>query len=145
MDIYPADEKGRRVTNTTLNKWMREYGWRERAEDIQIKAIEKVNDEIINLKANLLREQFENGKDIAMKAKQFLMDNGFDSAASAVSAYFSATKEQRLAVGIWEILEKMNKMTDEQLEREILDRVRRASESGQIIDGEEINENDADE
>lgn len=136
MTIFPEDEYGRRPTTRTIRYWRQEYGWDDRADDIELRAIEQVNNEIVIDKANILREQYENSRRIAGKALEYLISGTFDSSSSAVSAYFKATEEQRRSVGISEVIEKMSKMTPAELEDEILKRLRRATEAGQIIEGE---------
>lgn len=134
--VFPDDEFGRKAPRLRIRKWMVEEDWRGRADYVEDKAIEVATKDIINIKADILRKHFEDSVKIAEKALAKLTQDDFDSSASAVAAYFRATEEQRRAVGISEIIEKMTKMTNEELEREILDRIRRATEAGQIIDGE---------
>ena len=136
MDIFPLDEYGRKVNPGTLLNWISRYDWHGRAEILEAKAIEVANEQIISIKATILRQQFEDARRIADKALTHMVSGTFDSSASAVSAYFRATEEQRRAVGISEIIEKMTKMSDAELEKEILERIRQATNAGQIIDGE---------
>lgn len=141
MDIFP-EEDGRRPSYHAIGTWISKYDWQGRAEIIDSKAIEVATESIINIKAEIMRQQFQDSVLIAQKALQHLASGTFDSSASAVSAYFRATEEQRRAVGISEIIEKMLKMNDDELEKEILDRIRRATEAGQIIEGEINGEED---
>lgn len=144
LDVFPLDESGRRPGIATLSDWSVKYDWRGRADLINAKAIEKVNAELVDDKATLLRQQYEDSKTVLKKALEYIVTDGFDSSASAVSAVFKANEEMRRAIGISEIIEKMSKMSNEELEREILDKIRRASEAGQIIDGDISGEEDED-
>lgn len=144
MSIYPEDETGRVVGIPTLRLWRKKYGWEERAADIEQKAIEQADLAMVDVKANILKQQFEDAQKIAAKALFYLTTEEFDSSASAVSAYFRSTEEQRRSVGISEIIEKMTKMSDTELEEELRKRIQRATDAGQLIDAELLSEEDED-
>ena len=139
MDIFPTEERtGRRPNKNSILAWRRRYKWRERADQIEQKAIEKAEIHAIEKKSELLIEQFKNAMEITHLALDYLKTSGFDSAASAVQAYFKGSLEARQAVGLWEIIEKLPTMSNDDLNAEILKRIRQGSEAGQLIEGEEV-------
>lgn len=141
------EENGRRPSWRAIQVWMKSYDWYGRADIINAQAIQVANEQIVIDKAGLLRKQYLNAAMVADRAIEYLVSGTFDSSASAVSAIRWASEEQRRVIGISEVIEKMAKMSDTELQREILDRIRRATEAGQIIDGEledsEISEEDS--
>lgn len=136
----PEDEHGRKPDKETLDGWRTQYMWDARADDLDTKAIELADNSLILQKAEMLKRHAENAKKIADQALEFLVgsEGGFDSSASAVNAYFRGTEEERTARGISDLIIKMSKMSDDDLQKEILERLRRGSENEQIIDSEAV-------
>lgn len=132
MDVFPVDEHGRNPTIHSLKKWRKLYGWDNHADDLDSRAIQIRDDYLVMTKANILKKQADDAALIADKALKYLVSGTFDTSSSAVSAYFRATEEQRLAIGISELVVKMSKMGNEELEREIASRLSRL----EIIEGE---------
>ena len=146
MDAFP-EENGRRPSSHTVHQWMDFYDWRGRADEINARAIEVANTQIVMDKADILRKQYQDSLQIADRAKSYLLDQeiGFDSSASAVSAYFKATEEIRRSVGISELIERLSRMSDAEVEKEIMDRIRRGADSNQFIEGEEVEDTETSE
>lgn len=138
MELIPLDEHGRKPHFTILNRFINMDRWHERADELDAKANAIVESNLIENKVRILKKQAEDSIMLASKAHEHLLVNGFDSSASAVQAYFKATEEQRTVIGLSEILSKLGKMTDDDLMTEIQRRIARASESGQIIDADDV-------
>lgn len=132
MEIFPVDVHGRSPTIHSLKKWRKLYGWDEYADGLDSKALQIRDDYLIMTKANILKKQADDAALIADKALKYLVSGTFDTSSSAVSAYFRATEEQRLAIGISELVVKMSKMGNDELEREITSRLSRL----EIVEGE---------
>ena len=64
------------------------------------------------------------------------MRQGFDSAASAVQGFFRGLEEQRKTAGFSDLLEKLDKMTNNDVEMEIIKLLNRASDNDQVVDVE---------
>ena len=141
------EENGRRPSTHTVHQWMDFYDWQGRADEINARAVEVANTQIVMSKADILRKQFEDSVQIADRAKEYLLDSeaGFDSSASAVSAYYKATEEIRRSVGISELIERLSRMSDAEVEKEIMDRIRRAANANQFIEGEEVEDSETSE
>jgi len=136
--LIPEDAHGRKPNARMIAKWISELMWHERADELDAKAIILSDDALVIQKANMLKRQSENAVAIAEKAKKHIITEEFDSSASAVNAYFRATEEERLTKGIGDMIIKMSKMNNTDLMDEISKRVKRAEESGQIIDAEPV-------
>ena len=134
MEIFPTADDGRKPTIHALKKWRQMYDWDVHADDLDSKAIQIRDDYLVTTKADILKKQADDAAMIAEKALKYLVSGTFDSSASAVSAYFRATEEQRLAIGISELVVKMSKMSNDELEKEIASRLSRL----EIVDAEEV-------
>lgn len=143
--ILPEDEHGRRPSRTQVIKWYQRYGWGERADRLDAKAMAKVETTLVNRKAQLLQHQAEKAFALAGKAHDHLMSGTFDTSAAAVNAYFRATEEIRKVVGLSDLLQRLGEMSDEEVQEEIKRRLVRASEAEQVIDLEEDIGGDNDE
>lgn len=142
-DYLPPDSNGRKPSISTFDNW-KEFGmWNIRADEIDAKAIQLSDEYLIQQKVEMLRRHADQAKSLSDKARDFLITDGFDSSASAVNAYFRGTEEERKARGISDLIEKLSKMTDPELQDKILDMLRRGSENNQIIDSASIEEDNA--
>lgn len=140
-EIIPVDEKGRKPNYPMLVKWLKDLEWHERADELDAKAMVLVDEALVNQKADMLKRQAIDAFAIANKAREFILEDGFDTAASAVNAYFKATEEERITRGIGDFVVKLSKMKDNEIQDEIIKLTNRAADSGQIIlDAEEIEE-----
>ena len=133
MEVIPVDEYGRKPSKDTLVGWRN--SWQIRADDLDQRAIEKVESTLITKKAALLEKQAEDAFALAQHAHQFLISGTFDSSASAVQAYFQATKELRAVIGLSDLLQRLGQMNDEELMKEAMKRIAQAANAGQTIDG----------
>jgi len=138
MEIFPVDEHGRKPTIHSLKIWRKKHGWDEYADELDSKAIQIRDDYLVIRKADNLKKQAADSMLIAEKALKFLVSGTFDTSSSAVTAYFRATEEVRMAIGFSELAEKMSKMGEDELKEEIGKRLKQASEAGQVIEAEEI-------
>lgn len=135
-DIFPIDEHGRKPTIQVLKIWRKKFGWDAHADELDHRAIELRDNYLVLRKADILKKQAEDALKIAEKALQYLTTKDFDTSASAVSAYFKSTEEVRMAIGISELIEKMSKMSEDELKEEIARRLQQAADAGQVIEAE---------
>jgi len=136
MEIFPVAEDGRTATVYTLHGWRKKYAWDLHADELDTKAIQIRDDYLVVRKSDILKKQADDAFLLANKALNFLISGSFDSSSSAVTAYFRATEEVRMAIGISELVEKMSKMSDDELKEEIAKRLQQAANAGQVIEGE---------
>ena len=137
QDAVPETPEGRKPGIQMLRQLRDTYGWNERADVLNAKAIEVVEHQLIDQKATMLKRQAEQALQIANLARDHLVENGFDTSSSAVSALFKATEEERTVRGISEFLMKISRMDSDGVMSEAIKLLKRNSE---VIEGEEITE-----
>ncbi len=136
-EIIP-DYDGHKPSKIQIRRWMMDGAWDEWADEMDAKVEIQVSDALIDKKAQMLIKHQEDAKVLAEKALDYLKVDGFDSSSAAVNAYFKATEEQRKTAGFSDLLERLDKMTNNEVEREIIDRLNRAADNDQIIDTDVI-------
>jgi hypothetical protein len=132
QDAIPEVE-GKKPSTTKLRSFRDGNGWIERADALNQKAIEKVEHKLIDMKSDMLKRQAESAFKIAKVAEDYLLENGFDTAASAVSAIKWAQEEERTVRGVSEMMIKISKMSPDELMQEAAKLLKRNSE---VIDVE---------
>ena len=142
LDDLPTDRYGKRPSLSTLKVWRINRSWDFWADEVDARAIVKVEDSLVLEKAEMLRRHAEVAKTLMEKGAAFLEseDGGFDSSSSAVQAIIKGAELERVSRGIGDLIVKMAQMSDDQVKDKILDLVARASENNQIVEGEEIPE-----
>lgn len=140
IDRIPDSPNGGKPTKVFLLNTKNTRGWSERADAMNTKAIQKVEDQLIDQKAEMLKRQAQQAFEIAERAREHLLENGFDTSSAAVNAIKWATEEERTVRGVSEMMIKISKMTPDELMQEAAKLLKRNSEA---IDGE-IVEEDAD-
>lgn len=139
-EVIPVNEiTNRKPSREMIRRWIMEDGWDVRADELDAKAMILVDDNLISKKAEIIKRHQENAAVLAKKAHEFLMSSdGFDSSSAAVNAYFRATEEERKMASFSDLLEKLGPMKDDDLMKEIINRINRGAENDQIVDGEEV-------
>lgn len=134
------DEYGRVPSVELIKDWKDKYGWEAWADILDAESNALVEVDLINQRAEMLKEQANAGKELWKMGLQYLKseDGGFDSSSAAVQAVIRGTELERTARGIGEVLEKLSKMSNADLQAEIVRQLTRASAAGQVIDTEEI-------
>jgi hypothetical protein len=135
-EIIPPDRDGRKPGMKVIRSWVNGGSWDMMADELDVKVEEQANLSLINAKAEMLRRHQVDAIKLADKAREYLLKEGFDSASSASQTYFRATEEQRKTAGFSDLLERLDKMTNNEVEREIIALLNRGSENEQIIDSE---------
>ena len=136
-DSLPVDEHGRIPDVKLIRRWRNELGWDMRADELDVRAIELVSTDLVNDKANMLRRHAHMGFMLQEAGMAHLISGSFDSSSAAVSAVIRGAELERESRGIGELIVKMSKMSDEDINKEIMSRLARASDAGQVIDAEE--------
>lgn len=132
--MLPPNEYGDVPSLSALNRWRSEMAWEMYADDLDSRAIQISDNNLIATKVAMLKQHQEDAATIAKKALETIKADGFDSSASAVTAYFRATEEQRKTAGFSDLLERLDKMTNNDVEAEIRALLSRASANDQIVD-----------
>lgn len=136
--LIPEDEHGRKPKIPLISKWKTERNWDLRADELDAKAMQIADDEVIKAKAEMLKRQAQIGLELQNKGMEHLRDDGFDTSASAVNAVVRGVDIERSSRGISEFLISMSKMTDADLKAELA-RLAGREEVSNIMDAESIN------
>lgn len=129
---------GQKPSKIQIRRWMYEGAWDEWADEMDARVEIKVSDALIDKKAQMLIKHQADAVELAQKALDHLKTDGFDSSSAAVNAYFKATEEQRKTAGFSDLLERLDKMTNNDVEREIIAMLNRGADNDQIIDSEAV-------
>jgi hypothetical protein len=133
QEALPETPEGRKPGNALLRQYRDTYGWRERADGLNALAIQKADVAAVDNKARLIERQAMQTREIVDRAREKILEEGFDTTASAVKAYFTGIEQERLLVGISNMMVQVSKMTPEKLEARALELLRRRNEA---IEGE---------
>jgi len=133
----PADENNVMPTAATFKFWIDD--WRERAEALDELVMQKLNERLVYEKVEMLKRHSEAGRKMqkmAIDTLEQLKPDDFTS-SSLIRLWAEGIRIERESSGIPEALEKMTKMSDEQLVDEIKDIFSHAPvEFQQIEDGD---------
>lgn len=143
LDKLPKDNLTGRIPDvSSIQKWRIKYGWDAQADELDEKALVLVQNDLIQRKADMLSRQADIGFQLQYLGMAYLVSGSFDSSASAVQAIKVGAELERSSRGISDLIMKISKMSDDELQQEILNQISRASESGQIVEGEEVDTGD---
>lgn len=140
-DENMKDEYGRIPNSTTLSSWMDEKGFRSRADLLDAKAATQIDNELVALKVNMLREQAADFRAIRKKAAKFLLESDFDSSSAAVNAFIRSSQEERIAHGLSKAVQKIAVMDDDDLLKQVRELASKVS--GDILDVDEVEDENA--
>ena len=131
----PEDEQGQRPTFKTIEKWRDEFGWMQRADALDGELSRKLQDEVINKRIKMYEEHVEVSNSLIAKGKDYLENHPIDDMADALKAISLGVEIQRVSVGQIELGQKILRMSDEQLNREIYKLMGKSDElEDEIID-----------
>lgn len=133
----PEDENSRKPTATILADWKRDLSWDLRADDLDSKALQIVDDALIVQKAEMLKKQAKAGATLLQKGLDYLETKEIDSASVAITAIIKGAELERISHGISELMTKLAKMSDSEVANEIA-RLSSRAESADVIDAEEL-------
>lgn len=139
--VIPHDGAGNYPNPRTLITWKNDMKWDWWADSLDSKAIQIREDQLIQQKVDMLARQAEMAKSLQAQGMEYLKREDFDTSASAVSAIIKGAELERVSRGLGETIERISKMNDDELKEEILKRISRAAESGQMtidVTAEEI-------
>jgi len=144
QEIIPEDENGRKPSIPTVAMWRDEMGWDWRADELDAKANSIVDDELINHRVLMLKEQAAIGKELQLKGIEHIREQGFDTSSSALGAVVKGAELERTSRGISERLVKISKLSNDRLLESIGKLLDEANESGEIIDVDAVEDKEDD-
>lgn len=113
------EENGRRPALGTLKDWIGSRGWVERADALDAEVSMKLDNEIIQERVEMFRQHREIGKELRQKGMTYLNEKGIESDNAAIRAIDLGLATERTSVGMAAVLDKISKMSDEQLNKEL--------------------------
>lgn len=141
-ELLPKDENGRVPTLELIADWRHDMEWDLRADDLDSRAMEKVDNELVRRKAEMLKRQADMGKKMAERGMKSLESRAtIKSDMAAIVAVVRGAELERNSLGMSELIEKLAKMSDADIKAEILRLSARAG-SEDVIDAEEVEKKD---
>lgn len=138
-----VDEHGRHPTETTVDMWFYEKGFRARKDLLDARVATQIDDDLVALKVNMLKEQAAGFRAIRQKAEKFLLETDFDSSSAAVNAFIRSSQEERVALGLSKTIQKLAALDDDGLVEQV--RQLAARVSGDIIDMDDVEDKDTEQ
>ncbi len=118
-NAIPEAKDGRKPTSTTLMKWLRDDGWRQRADAMDAEMSITVDREIIERKKQDYLQMSETGRELLKTAMDYLKEEGFDTASAAVRAIAVGSEMVSKYSRAAEMVDAVLGKTDKQIEKEI--------------------------
>jgi hypothetical protein len=137
QNLLPPDESGETVGEFTLGHWLKSEGWYEWKGVMDAELSVRVEEKLLDSKIKLIEEQLEQNNKIRNKAFEDIKEKGFDSTASAVSAFFKASAEERGLMQIQKVIEDLSRLQTGDLQQKFRELAERA---GATVDGIEEKE-----
>ena len=134
--IIPKDEIGRVPNLSIVQKWMREDGWQERANEMDGEVRKKLHDIAIEQKVKMHQRHAEIGVEIMEKGLEYLEANSLQSAAEAARLIDLGQRMEQENTGGAQALAEMSKLTDKKLLDLIADLSSQMPEEAPILEGE---------
>lgn len=138
--MLPSDEKNRIPTEMIISQWM--DIWNEDADRLDLEVKKSIDLDLVSQRAEMLKRQAQNARFIQDKAMEYLTAHGFDKAGDAIRGLVEGTRIERESRGLGEALDRIFKMDDEALRKELEYLLNRDRDV--IVDGEVLEVDDAD-
>ena len=151
VTLLPPDEIYKTIPSVaTLRGWSTDGYWMDRAQKIDADVQEGTDRALVQIRMKMMQKHAEQAAEIAEKAYQYLVTEGFDSSTSAVTGWKHATEVEKSSRGLAGALTRVFSMTDDQLKLEMdrllagknLDLLVEEEKKEDIVDGEVEEEDD---
>ena len=140
LDILPIDEQGRKPSARTVADWMNERNWNFRKDELNAEVFRKSTENLIVKQVEMMQRQAQYGFDMQAKGIEYIKENGFDTAASAVNSISKGVEIERSSRGVSKFLIELVDKSDADIKEEIKKLSERISPDGEIIDMVETKE-----
>lgn len=128
---------GNKPNVATLNIWVKKFDWDIRAQGLEDELSKRMDDEIINKRMEMFKKHQEIGGALIEKGIEFLKENGITNDQAAIRAIDLGINIERVSTGMAESYLKISKMSDEELQRELLKLTgKKPDNDEEIIDAE---------
>ena len=116
---FPEDS-GNKPNVATLNIWIKKFDWDIRAQGLDDEISHRMDDEIITKRMEMFKQHQIIGGQLIEKGITFLKENGISTDQAAIRAIDLGINIERVSTGMAESYLKISKMSDEELQRELL-------------------------
>lgn len=111
----PVDELGRTPHTEVIKRWIRESGWRDRANILNAEVARQIEKKAVEVRVEMLNRQAEIGKELQRKGSEYLDKHEFEKAGEALKAIIQGAELERSSRGLPDALIKVSEMKDEDL------------------------------
>lgn len=111
----PKDELGREANIDVVKRWMKNEGWRERADILNQQVAREIEQRAVEARVEMLNRQAEVGKKLQQLGMDFFDDHYLDKPGEAIRAIVDGAALERSSRGLPDALLKVAEMKDEQL------------------------------
>jgi hypothetical protein len=139
LEMLPEDESHRRPDVGVVGKWISAWGEDADRLDIEVKRVTDID--LVGQRAEMLKKQANSGRTLQDMGMDYLLEHGFDKAADALRAVVEGVRVERESRGLGEALDRIFKMDDEALRKELVHLLQR--DSGVVVDGDILEATDA--
>ena len=129
IDKLPDNEDRGKPIRTTVENWITSYGWVERADALDAEASSILDKEAIEKRRLMFIEAVEVSDELIKKGRDFLTDRGIQTSADAIRAIDLGLTTKLRSVGAAEMYDKISKMSNEQLSKELQKLIGKKDES----------------
>ena len=139
LEMLPEDEMHRKPDVGVVGRWISAWGEDADRLDIEVKRVTDID--LVGQRAEMLKKQANSGKALHDMGMTYLKEHGFDKAADALRAVVEGVRVERESRGLGEALDRIFKMDDEALRKELVHLLQR--DSGTVVDGDILETTDA--
>jgi hypothetical protein len=122
----------------TLTNWFYKGDWKSRAETLKQAAIEKLDQELITKRTEMMKRIAEDAKDVQLMALQYLKETGFDSSASAVQAWARAAALEKETLGADITLSRVAAMSNQEVSKKLTSMLNKKLGLSEVVDGDAV-------
>jgi len=120
MELIPETEDGRKPGTQTINDWEKQYGWQERADDLDAQTSLALDETVVEKRKKMFEKHAEIGSKLLEKAMEYLKDDfEFSRVEDVIKAISLGRDLERQSIGASDTISKIHQMTDEQLQKEL--------------------------
>ena len=117
--FMPEDENGRVVSAELLFQWKKDGRWKDRASQMDVEVQRKVQAKAIEEKVLMLQRHAEMAFKVVKMGYEYLIENGFGSANTALKAFTEGIKIERDSRGLSQAIQKVSELSDEKFDETI--------------------------
>jgi len=116
LRMLDADDNGRRPSEQTIVLWLKDFRDRGAALDDEVHF--QLSQHLVAEKVEMLKRHADIAAKMQNKAIEYLETVGLDSGASAVRLLIESVRIERESLGVPQVIDKINKMSDQDLMNE---------------------------